>query len=264
MRYRLVALDLDGTLLNNVNSISEYTFEILKELDGKGIKIVIATGRSYSSLKPKIHKLKLEHPVICYNGAMIRDGKNDEILYNSTLPNDITKDLIDISRRESLHFQGFIDGEFYYEKKSKHSKYYQELSGLEGQETNFDCIDNPVFTKAMFISEPHNLFKIENELRRRFSDRAYIAFSKPNFLEIMNITASKSKALDRLVKKYGFEPEDVIAFGDGLNDEDMLSYAGKGIVMKNGHESLRSKFENTEYSNNEDGVARYLKKLINE
>lgn len=260
----MIALDLDGTLLNNENTISEYTSDVLKKLDDQGIKIVIATGRSYSSLKPKIKQLKLEHPVVCYNGAMIRDGKTDEILYNSTIPPDIINSLIQIARRESLHFQGFIEGEFYYENESKHSEFYKNLSGLEGKIVNFDTLGTILMTKSMFISEHENLERIEKEVRTKFSDRAYIAYSKPTFLEIMNITASKSKALNKLVLEYGLTSDDVIAFGDGPNDEDMLSYAGKGIVMKNGYSDLKDKFEVSEYTNNEDGVARYLEKLLNE
>lgn len=264
MKYKLVALDLDGTLLNNKNTISEYTSSILNKLDNLGIKIVIATGRSYSSLKPKIKKLKLEHPVVCYNGAMIRNGKNDEILYNSTIPVDITKELIELSRQNDLHFQGFIDGEFHYEKESEYSEFYKNLSGLPGKIVDFDTLPNPKMTKSMFISEPRRLKEIEGEIRSKYSDRAFIAYSKPTFLEIMNITASKSKALDKLVLEYGFTSDDVIAFGDGPNDEDMLSYAGKGVVMVNGYENLKSKFEVSEYTNDEDGVAKYLDKLINE
>lgn len=262
MKYKLVAVDLDGTLLNNQHSISEYTSSILKKLDSLGIKIVIATGRSYTSLKPRIKALKLEHPVVCYNGAMIRDGKTDEILYNSTLASDIGKELIEIARREDLHFHGFIEGEFHYEQESQYSEHYRHLAGLEGKKVNFDTIPNPEFTKAMFIAEPDNLSKIEKEIRERFSDRAFIAYSKPTFLEVMNITASKSKALNKLVVELGLTKDDVIAFGDGPNDEDMLSYAGLGVVMKNGYKDLKEKFEVCKYTNDEDGVAKYLDNLL--
>jgi Cof subfamily protein (haloacid dehalogenase superfamily) len=190
MRYKLVALDLDGTLFNSESTITQYTSRVLRALDQKGIKIVIATGRSYSSLKPKIKELKLEHPVVCYNGAMIRNGKNDEILYNSTLPEDIARGLIEIARKENMHLQGFIDGEFHYEQESKHSRFYSQLSGLQGKKVDFDSLINIGFTKAMFISEPENLSRIEGSVRELYSNRAFIEYSKPTFLELMNITAS--------------------------------------------------------------------------
>jgi len=264
MKYKLVALDLDGTLLNDDNYISEYTKSILLKLVKKGIYVVIATGRSYSSVKPKIQDLKLGHPVICYNGAMIRDGHNDEILLETAVPDTISREMIKISRRENIHFQGFINGEFHYEKESESSSFYQELSGLNGQIINFDNLDSLNFTKCMFIGHRDSLVTLEKSLKTDYNDRCYIAFSKPTFLEIMNIKASKAKALEKLATDLNIDIEDIIAFGDGMNDEDMLDFVGKGIIMKNGHESLKLKFENTTYTNNQDGVAKYLEGLLDE
>lgn len=262
MKYKLVALDLDGTLLNSDHEISDYSGRVLKKLDKLGIKVVIATGRSYSSLKPKIHEYKLEHPVVCYNGAMIRDGKTDKILFNSTLKEDISQTLIDISRRESIHFHGFYLGDFLHEFKSESSDYYESLSGLKGVITDFNDLESYNFTKGMFIGDHDLLKKLEVEIRDKYDGQIYMAFSKPVFLEIMDIEASKAKALDRIIKEYGILREEVIAFGDGLNDSEMLKFAGKGIVMCNGHEDLKKRFENSKYTNDEDGVARYLEDLL--
>lgn len=262
MKYKLVALDLDGTLLDNNHSISPYTGRVLKELDRRGIKVVIATGRSYSSLKPKIHEFKLEHPVICYNGAMIRDGKTDEILFNSTLNEEISGRLIKIARREKIHFHGFCKGDFLHEFKSESSEYYESLSGLKGVITDFNKLDSYNFTKGMFIAENYLLQKIEKEVRELYDGHIYMAFSKPIFLEVMDIEASKARALNRIIKEYGIERSEVIAFGDGLNDKEMLEFAGKGIVMCNGHEDLKKRFENSRYNNDEDGVARYIEGIL--
>lgn len=263
MKYKLIATDLDGTLLNSEHSISSFTAEVLKEIDNRGIKIVIATGRSYTSLKPRVHALGLEHPIICYNGAMIRDGRDDSIIHNSTITEDVAKTLINISRRDGVHLHGFLDGNFHYEQDTVYSDGYRSLSGLEGNCTNLDKLYSREFTKAMFIGEPETLKSIEEEIRPLLGDRCYIAFSKPTFLEIMDISASKSNALKYLIEEYGIDRSEVIAFGDGLNDEDMLHFAGRGVVMKNGYESLKEKFEVTEFSNDEDGVAKVLKGLLN-
>lgn len=263
MNYKLIATDLDGTLLNSEHSISSFTTEILKELDRRGIKVVVATGRSYSSLKPRVHILGLEHPIICYNGAMIRDGRDDSIIQHTTLTDEISSELIKIAREYNLHFHGFLEGEFHYENVSKYSRYYQDLSGLDGMQIDFDELHNRQFTKAMYIGEPESLKIVEERIRPLLQDRCFIAYSKPTFLEIMDISASKSNALKYLLEQYGIDRSEVIAFGDGLNDEDMLEFAGHGVVMKNGYDSLKEKFEVTKYTNNEDGVARYLQDLLN-
>ncbi|MGL1890464.1 MAG: Cof-type HAD-IIB family hydrolase [Spirochaetaceae bacterium] len=263
MKYKLIALDLDGTLLDSKGSISNFTANILKELELKGVKIVIATGRSYSSLKPKIHILKLEYPVICYNGAMIRDGKTDEIIHDSNLPEDIAKDLIKVSRRDNITLVSYINGDFYYEKETIETQKYAELTGLSGIKVNFDKLKQLSFTKCILIDEHQTLINLEKEFIPKFNKVGYIAFSKPTFLEFMDISASKAKALDSVAKTYGIKQHEIIAFGDGLNDLEMLEYAGKGIVMKNGFQSLKDKFENSDFTNDQDGVAKYMEKLLN-
>ena len=262
MRYKLIAIDLDGTLLNKDNIITPYTIDIIKKLDRQGVKIVIATGRSYSALRDKIAPLNLNHPVVCYNGAMLRNGGTHEILYNSTIPHDMVADLITISRNKNIPLFGYLDGQFLYEYESEYSELYKGVTGLTGEIVNFDKLKSINFTKAMFIYDHSILEDLQKELKPKYSKELHIAFSKPIFLEVMNITASKSKGLDRVAKMFNIPREDILAFGDGMNDADMLEYAGKGVVMKNGHEELRAKFESTEYGNNEDGVAKYLEGLL--
>ncbi|OQY38272.1 MAG: hypothetical protein B6229_06315 [Spirochaetaceae bacterium 4572_7] len=166
MKYKLIAIDLDGTLLNSSNRITPYTIEVIKQLDRMGIKIVIATGRSYSSLRHKIAELELKQPVICYNGAMIRDGASHEIVFNSSIPPNISKELVNISRDQNIHFHGFVDGEFLYERDSQSSQYYRDLSGLDGLKIDFNTLEELNFTKGMFIGEHTTLKKLEKQFQR--------------------------------------------------------------------------------------------------
>lgn len=262
MNYKLVAIDLDGTLLRSDHNISEYSKDVLRKLDEKGIKVVIATGRSYSSARHKIKDLKLDQPVVCYNGAMIRNGKTHEILEHCSLKPEISRKLIEIARREDIHFHGFYNGEFLHEKVTESSKLYQEVSGLEGQVVNFEDYFDHEYTKGMFIADHDELLPIEKEVRDLFQNNIYMAFSKPFFLEVMDSSASKANALNRIIEEEGIKREEVIAFGDGLNDAEMLEFAGKAIVMKNAVDVLREKYENSKYSNDEDGVAKYLEELF--
>lgn len=262
MNYKLVAIDLDGTLLRSDHNISEYSKEVLRKLDKKGIKVVIATGRSYSSARHKIKDLKLDQPVVCYNGAMVRNGKTHEILEHSSLNPSISKKLIDIARRENIHFHGFYNGEFLHEKVTESSKLYQEVSGLDGQVVNFDDYFDHEYTKGMFIADHDELLPIEKEIRELYQNSVYMAFSKPIFLEVMDSSASKANALQRIIDREGIKKEEVLAFGDGLNDSEMLEFAGKAIAMRNAVDVLRDKYENSKYSNDEDGVAKYLEELF--
>lgn len=261
MKYKLVAIDLDGTLLRKDHKISEYSKKILKEVDQKGVKVVIATGRSYSSARHKISDLKLDQPVVCYNGAMVRNGRTHEILEHSSLDSRIGQKLIAIARREGIHIHGFHNGEFLYENPSASSRLYSETSGLEGMVVDFNNYKDTSFTKMMFINDHEKLLPIEEEVRKEYGDSIYMAFSKPFFLEVMDSSASKANALQRIIDKIGITRDEVIAFGDGMNDLEMLEFAGRGIVMKNGVDLLKEKFENSIYTNEEDGVARFLEEM---
>lgn len=264
MKYKLIALDLDGTLLNDSKVISEFTKSILQKLEEKGVKVIIATGRSYSSLKPVIKELNLENPVICYNGAMIRDGKTDEITYHSQLPVNVARDVIKLSRRDNISLVGYKDGDFCYEKVTPQVISYSGLTGLGGVLVDFDTLDDLLFTKCILIDDHSILLESQKELMAKHREASNIAFSKVTYLEFMDISASKGKALHSVATQYGIKPDEIIAFGDGQNDLEMLEYAGKGIIMKNGFEILKDKFENSEYTNDQDGVAKYMERLLNE
>jgi Cof subfamily protein (haloacid dehalogenase superfamily) len=233
---------------------------VLKQIDKLGIKVIIATGRSYSSASIKIKDLNLDQPVICFNGSMVRNGKTHQIIEHSTLSTRESWELIKISREAGIHFHGFLDEEFLYEIEGEGARIYRDVSGLTGKCIKFDDYTELPLTKGMFVAENSILLELEKKLKAKFGKDLYITLSKPTFLEVMNPSASKANALERLIKSLNIKREEVLAFGDGPNDEELLEFAGRGIVMKNGHQSLKDKYEILNYTNQEDGVAKFLQK----
>lgn len=262
MKYKIAAVDLDGTILNEENQVTEYTKKVLHRLGEAGVKIVIATGRSYSSLKPIQEFLELDNPIVCYNGAMIRDGKTGEPLFSSVVPEDVASVLVDLSRQYGVHFHGFSHEQLYFERESEQSAFYENHSGLKGTLTDFKKQDVMALTKGMFIADNHVLKEIRDILLSRFGSRIYTAFSKPIFLEVMDKEASKARALFRVLNMYNLKREELVAIGDSYNDVEMLNFAGLGVLMKNGTEALKESYINTDFDNNEDGAARFLNQLF--
>jgi len=258
MNYKLIAIDLDGTLLRDNHTISEYSINVLRQIDELGIIIIIATGRSYSSASVKIKDLNLDRPVICFNGSMVRNGKTHQVIEHSTLSTKDSRELIKVSRETGIHFHGFLDEEFLYEVEGEGSRLYREVSGLTGKLIKFDEYKELPLTKGMFVAENSILLDLEKKLKAKFGKDLYITLSKPTFLEVMNPSASKANALERLINSLNIKRDEVLAFGDGPNDEELLKFAGRGIVMKNGHQSLKDKYEVLNYTNQEDGVAKFL------
>lgn len=266
----LVAVDLDGTLLNGEHKLSDKTVSVIKALDNSGIPVVISTGRSYEGMMHYKNQLNLKNPVICYNGAMIADGSADSILHQWLLPSDITKEAYMYARERGFHIQVFQDGELYFEERREESDYYEHSTGLTGRITNLDEWKNLEVTKALMIMPPSRvsgefpeLHEAQSYFQKKYGDRLYCALSKPYYLEFINGLGSKGNALDQLSRDMGIPREKMAAFGDGFNDLEMLDYAGISVAMSNAPQGVKERcLYTTELSNDEDGVADFIQKYI--
>ena len=207
----IVAVDLDGTLLRSDLSISDRTVEALHRIRAKGSVPVISTGRSYEAVAAIQKRLNLDTPVICYNGAMTCNGRDGRVLHELRLPHDIARAVLAEARKRDIHYQGFLEGQLYYEKKREETEYYEAQTGLSGKIVNFDDWEVLEFTKVLLISSPSRktgawpeLNEMQEVARERFGDRAYTAFSKPFYLEIIHGESSKGHALKQLGEDLGF------------------------------------------------------------
>lgn len=266
----LVAVDLDGTLLNSEHKLSDRTVSVIKALDSSGIPVVISTGRSYEGMMHYKNQLNLKNPVICYNGAMIADGATDSILHQWLLPSDITKEAYLYARERGIHIQVFQDGELYFEKRREESDYYEDSTGLCGRITNLDEWNNLEVTKALMILPPSResgefpeLHEAQSYFQDKYGERLYCALSKPFYLEFINGKGSKGNALDQLSRDMGIPREKMAAFGDGFNDLEMLDYAGISVAMSNAPQGVKERCTyTTDLSNDDHGVADFIEKHI--
>ncbi len=261
----IVAVDLDGTLLRSDLTISDRTVEAFHRIREKGSVPVISTGRSYEAVAAIQKRLDLDTPVICYNGAMICDGRDGRVLHELRLPSDVARGVLAEARKRDLHYQGFLEGQLYYEKKREETDYYEAQTGLTGKVVNFDDWDVLEFTKVLLIANPGRESRLWPELTEMqefasetFGSRVYTAFSKPFYLEMIHGESSKGHALKQLGADLGVPREAIAAFGDGFNDLEMLSYAGISVAMGNSPDEVREQTLYTTSGNDEDGIARFL------
>ncbi len=264
----LVAVDLDGTLLNNDHGLSSLTKQVISRAEGAGILVIISTGRSYKGMMHYKDELGLKNPVICYNGAMIVDGAKDKILHQWPLPHNLTKSAVDYARERGFHLQIFQNERLLYEREGEESEFYQGSTGLRGEVVNFDELETLECAKALMVRPPSRhsaafpeLLEARQHFHRLYEDALFCVQSRPFYLEFMNGEASKGKALDFVCRELGIAPEDCAAFGDAFNDLEMLEKAGISVAMANAPEELKSSCCCvTEYSNDQDGVARFIQK----
>ncbi|MGL5001184.1 MAG: Cof-type HAD-IIB family hydrolase [Cetobacterium sp.] len=264
MKYKAIICDLDGTLLNEHHTISEITKETIKKVVDSGVKFIIATGRHHNDAMTFKKMLGLDSFLITSNGAKVHNHKNEEII-SRNIPAVLAKELLNYKYNEKLHKNIYLDEEWYVETPLDEALLFHKESGFHHIVTPFDSLIGKDITKFFFICEDENhISHLEEKLKDKFKDGLNITLSLGSCLEIMKKGVSKATAIEEVLKREGIRIEDTIAFGDGLNDLEMLSSVGKGFIMGNGSARLKELLPENEIikANSENGVAKKLKELF--
>ena len=257
---KAVALDLDGTLLNSRKEISEENKNILKKLSENGVEILIVTGRPYPITKKIAQSLEIPLTVICYNGARVMNLKTDEIIFEKVLEEKQVLKIIEFCRKNKKDLNLFQNDIWYVEDlESIGTKYYKKNSKLEPTLKLFDTFDNLQMIKSIIIDENDILEKVEKELRDILGNTVHFTYSQDKYLEILNKDVNKGLTLKNVLEEKGIEMSECIAFGDAHNDLEMLELAGIGVAMGNAHEVIKNKVQYITETNDNDGVAKFLK-----
>ncbi len=259
----MVAADLDGTLLplrlDGSQGLTPLTVQAIRTLSGMGVTTILVTGRMFSSAAAFARQLGLTGPVAAYAGALIREVESGLLLHHDPLPLDLTRDVLAFVGPAHLSVNLYIEDQLCVEKRTEAVDRYETLSGMKAVVVGrlLDYIAQPT-TKMGIGGPPEALDELQQQLRRRFGSRIVAVKTWPFFLEITNPTATKSRALEIIGARLGFGPADVLAFGDGYNDADMLAWAGRGVAMAGAPEEVAAVSDDTCGPVEEDGVARYL------
>ena len=263
MRYKLLAVDMDGTLLNNKRRITDKTIEAVQAAAKMGVLFVISTGRPVQGVEKYSQLLGLTAPVILYNGAMIVVSDTKEVIYNKGLSEKDIEKIFALGQSVNTTMCVWSNNQLYGNVINDKINEYKKLSGVEPiLITDYQQIIRQGITKILWYDAPAEIQRWQDTmLRDAFSNVTYCT-SKPEFLEFFNSQVSKAKALEIIGKQYDIKPEEMIAVGDGYNDLSMLQYAGLGIVMENAPEGLKELIPNVTASNEEDGVARVIERYF--
>ena len=262
--YKAIICDLDGTLLNSQHTISAYTCEIIKKVMDKGVTVFIATGRHHCDTFAFKNILGLDSFLITSNGAKIHDKNNQEI-FSHNISEDLASELINMDIDTNI-IQNIYQNDYWYctDMPTMLKDFYKE-SGFRYEVKPFNEIKGSV-TKFFYISNTctNKLIDLEKEMMNCFKGKLNITFSLPTCLEVMKRGISKGYAVEEVLQHINIDLSDAIAFGDGLNDYEMLKTVGKGLLMGNHNYRLKEALPNFEVvdTNDNDGVAKYLSKLF--
>ena len=263
---RMVALDMDGTMLNPRESITPRVHRAVYETLKRGIHVVIATARPPRSVRFYHRALKLETPIISHNGALVWDERRQCVLRHASLDHALVRRVIAFARRrcpEVIPSVEIIDRVY-----SDHFGIVPMDSLPPGRSFSPDVIASmeaflrvPV-TRLFLHAKPSIIDELNYLLPGRFHDRVNVIHSESRLLQLVAPDITKASALDFLTNAYGISNQQVLAIGDSANDLPMLQWAGIGVAMANAPEHLRNVVGNIVPSNADDGVAVALEKYV--
>lgn len=265
---KCVSIDLDGTLLNSRNEISEENLKVLKELQAKGYKIIFNTGRAYADVIKFKAIQNMEVPIFCLNGSALY-SKTRELLYEATISINLYQKMFSVLKKLGVGILVYTNyGGLPSTLPPLHHKSKEELDALF-QEYNYDQIlkkDNLKIYKLIALVPNEQLDKIEvvkRELANKFD--ISMASSFPNNVEITSNKSDKGKALLRYQQIMNLSFEEIFAFGDGGNDLAQFELATTSVAMGNAPQNIKQKADLVTKTNDEDGFAyavHHLLKLI--
>lgn len=263
MNIKACFFDIDGTIVRSDHTISQRVISTVQRLEQEGVVPVLATGRSYEALLPIKETLAIQSPVICYNGAMIVDGKDGSTISHHTLNPHVVKKIIDLARDDDFHILAYQRGELIYERERSEAREYFNRIKLPGRVVDFDKI-TPEFTKSLIIGDHKDLIPLLDKIKRLYGEYVNAFFSDPRFIEIVPQGIDKGRAVAEVMKLLGGTTEEAMAMGDGYNDLPMLNAAHWGVIMENALPELRNQFppERVAPPCDEDGVVTYLSGLF--
>lgn len=287
--YKLVAIDLDGTMLNSSGIVTERTKKAIEEAKKNGTEVIIASGRPIDSIKTIAKEIKSENYFIAGNGAIIYDIKNDEVIYDKYLKKEKILEIIKICEQNSITYNVYTDKTILATALKYNVLYYhkENLKKQEDKKTNISIVKDMYeyvkdmkdekFLKMTICDDSKSVF---NSIIRKIRtidgvevldvshmSRKTIKQGTEEFLieyyytEISSTNVDKWTAIEFLTQKLGIDKQEVIAIGDNMNDKKMIENAGLGVVMRGSTPVVVEKADVVADSNNEDGVAKILEKF---
>ncbi|MBZ9689039.1 Cof-type HAD-IIB family hydrolase [Clostridium estertheticum] len=272
MDYKLICIDMDGTLLNDEKIISANNLRAIKLASEKGVRIAVCTGRIFTSAEFFSELLGVKSPVIASNGAYIREKDREEVVYKSTLGVEKCKKLLAVFRQYNLYPHYYTSNIVFTEKLIYSSSFYVEVNKtlpkdkqveivlVEDWNEIFEKYEGEIF-KGIAVDEDLEKLQSAKNILRDMEDFEVVSSRFDNF-EVMNKGVSKGNAVKILADYYGINSDQVICIGDSENDLSMIKFAGLGVAMENGSQVVKEAAEYITDGNNCDGVAKVIEKFV--
>jgi Cof subfamily protein (haloacid dehalogenase superfamily) len=260
--YRLVALDIDGTLVDRSLILRPRNLAALRHAIGTGVAVVLATGRMFRSALPYAVEIGTNLPVICYQGAVVRPPAGDT-LREWAVPPAAAGRAVALARELKLHVNLYQDDEFFVEDLGEGAQRYAAVAQVEPRYVG-DLMEIAArgSTKVVYVGDHGALRGVEDRLRSEFEPGCRVTFSLPEFLEVVDAAADKGTALSFVCDRLGIPAGEVIAAGDAPNDIEMLRYAGLALAPRDAFPEAIAAADDVIAPPGEDGIAELVERYL--
>lgn len=287
--YKLIAVDLDGTMLNSYGIVTENTKNVIKNVINKGTDVIIASGRPIDSIKAIAKEIGSENYFIAGNGALVYDIKNDEVVYEKYMPKEKVLEIIKICEENSITYNVYTDETILATSLKYNVLYYhkENLKKEEDKKTNISIVkdmydyvknmNNAKFLKITICDDMKSVFNSILKKINKVKDVEVLDVSHMSrktitqgteeipieyyYTEITYKDVDKWNAIEFLAEKINIKREEIIAIGDNINDKKMIEESGLGIAMKGSTPYVREVAKYITDTNNDEGVAKAIEKF---
>lgn len=262
---RMIATDLDGTLLAGKSNLPQENIAALRRAMDAGVMVVLSSGRMIEATLSIARQIGVNAPMVLANGAMVYDMAQDRVLYSRTIPRDTAVKVLRCLEERGQYVQAFPERNYYFEKRCHWTDYYAakiEFDGIEVGKPLSQWLDTDVF-KLLVLAHPDEAQQLIEELSPKFPEVCFVK-SGETHLEIIAKGVDKATGMAALSEITGVSPDEMLAFGDEMNDLPMLLYAGTGYAMANAVEPVRMAIPRTAPHNTNCGVAKIVNQYLNE
>lgn len=262
---KMIALDLDNTLLNSNKEISTRNERVLRRLHDQGIHVVLCTGRPINAIWPYIEQLGLTRPddfTITFNGGLVINNVTKEHLFELGMGKQDLQPLFDFVRQKNIPLD-VLDFARVYELSDQPASIYRTvLKHIEFRDTRMADLPDTTFSKAVMAIPAEQLSPIIAHLPAALKERYHAVQSQAMIMEFLPKQVDKHVGLQALLDHFGDDFSNLMAFGDADNDLGMIKAASQGIVMANGLPEVKAAATALTDSNDEDGVATYCERYF--
>ena len=253
MDIKLIASDMDDTLLNSNVTISERNAKAIKSALAAGKIFLIATGRMYVSARPYAQRLGLDVPLVTYNGALVKGSASGEIFYEHKMKLATANEVLAYCKEKGYYVQLYVGDNILIKEENAFSKMYTKISGIHTDEAPY---------KILVMTSAEEFGSVWEQFSTQFKGKLDVTSSKDNFLELMEPGINKWEAVKSVAASYGVKPEEIMCIGDSNNDISMIKNAGIGVAVANAKDSVKEHAKIVTASNNDDGVALVIESIL--